>query len=137
MVINKGSNNGVLENMAVITSGKSLVGKVSRVYDKFSEVSLITSKESNFSVKIQDQDLIIRAKGDGGRVVIDFIPREGGVNVGDRVVTVGLEIIYPENIFVGEIKSIRESDLASDIKADLGLSFNLQELENVFVILDY
>src|SRR3989344_5420516 len=52
MLINKGSDDGITEYMAVISPQKSLYGKVFKVYKNFSKVMLISHQQSVVDVKI-------------------------------------------------------------------------------------
>lgn len=138
LVINKGSNDGVFSGMAVIMANKALVGKVSNVYPDFSEVNLISHKDSNFPIKIQDRDIVARARGNGdSSVLIDFIPRDGDIKHGDRIITIDLESVYPKNIFVGEINSIKETDLAPHVESIIKPGYVLKDIDHVFVVLEY
>ncbi len=138
LVINKGGNDGILSGMAVIMANKTLVGKVSNVYSDFSEVSLISHKDSNFPIKIQDRDIVARARGNGNSsVLIDFIPRDREIEYGDRIITIDLESVYPKNIFVGEINSIKETDLAPHVESIIKPGYVLEDIDHIFVILEH
>lgn len=52
LTINKGYADGIKENMPVISEQKALVGKILKVYKNYSEVSLISNKNSVINVKI-------------------------------------------------------------------------------------
>jgi len=67
LIIDKGSKDGVKENLPVITSEKILVGRISsgEVYENFSKVALISNKESSFDAKIANSDIegVVKGKG--------------------------------------------------------------------------
>ena len=66
ILINKGSNDGILKDMPVITEQKVFVGRISEVYKNFSKVMLISSSNSYFDAKIKGKDIsgIVKRKGD-------------------------------------------------------------------------
>lgn len=138
ILINKGSLEGITENLAVITPEKIILGKVSEVYRNFSRVTLITDKKSTFDGKIAEKEIQGVVKGKGNlKLFLDAIPRDTEVKDGDIVVTTHLGGIYPENLLVGKIKEIRKSDIEPFQQAEIFPFFEIGELENLFVITDY
>jgi len=142
-LINKGKNQGILKGMTVISSQKSLIGKIKEVYDDFSRVVLITDKTFSFPCKIQkeseeSEDITGIAKGKGNfELFFDLIPQEKQVSPGQKVVTVSLDGEFPKGIFVGEIEAIEKSDLHPFQKAKINPNFDLGNLEVLFVVLNY
>lgn len=137
-LINKGRNDGIIENMAVITPDKTLIGEIGEVYDNFSKVKMITNKEMNFPVLIQNREVIAGARGTGAlRLLVELIPQEKKIETGDLVITNGLDGVLPTGLLVGEIKDIKKSDLSPHQQASLNLLFNLNDLDVVFTVLDY
>jgi len=55
LIINKGLKHGIAKNMPVITEQKNLVGRISEVYDDFSKVMLISSKDSSLTRKFRSR----------------------------------------------------------------------------------
>lgn len=138
ILINKGAENGLEEDMAVITAEKVLIGKITTVFNGFSQVSLITNKEIGFAVDIQDRDCMAKTKGIGNSAfILDFIPREKEIFAGDYVSTAGQEAGLPKGLLVGEIVDIQKSDLSVYQQANLRSGFQIQEIQRVFVVLDY
>ena len=56
ILINRGSKDGVSEDMTAITSDKVLIGKVEEVLDDFSQVKLISEKNFTFSVEVETDE---------------------------------------------------------------------------------
>ena len=135
IVIDKGSNNGVAENMAVITSQKVLIGRVAEVYDNFSRVQLISNTKSSFDVKVQDKDITGLLKGEGNqRVLLDLVPTDKEISEGDIVITSELGGIFPAGILIGKVSSVRKSDTKPFQQANLNTFFKLKESDKVFII---
>ena len=52
LLINKGLKDGIRKGFPAITSQKVLLGRVGEVYNNFSEVILVSNKESSFDAKV-------------------------------------------------------------------------------------
>jgi rod shape-determining protein MreC len=137
VVLNKGEKHGVKQGMVVIGIQGFLLGKIDKVYPNFSEVVLISKKGNVFPLRLEQGDLVVKARGAGNlRIFLDPIEREKEIKIGDMVSTVALEGLYPKGLFVGEVKGIEDSDLTPYQKAEVDPAFNLENLEMVFIVLD-
>lgn len=139
ILIDKGEENGISENMPVITEQKVLIGRIIETYKKFSKVMLISHKESSFDAKILNQDDcsgVIKGLGNFN-LLLDLISLEKEVYPGDIIVTSCWGGIFPDNLLVGEVKKVKKTDLESFQQADLEPIFNLSKSRNVFIILDF
>ena len=65
ILINQGSRDGLSVGMPVVTEQKILVGRISEVFDNFSRVTLIFSKESAFDAKVAGTNTAGVARGQG------------------------------------------------------------------------
>lgn len=136
ILINKGADNGILEDLPVITAQKAVCGKIKEVYKNFSKVMLISDKHSSFDVKLQEKDISGVAKGKGNlSLYLGLIPWDKEILEGDIIVTTALGGIFPKGLLVGELKEIQKSDLDPYQKADISSFFNIKETESLFVIL--
>jgi len=143
VLINRGSEDGIAENMPVITSTKVLVGKTYKVYKNFSQVMLISNKGSVVDVKIQNADLsappVLGAiKGDGNlSFYLDLVSSDAKINQGDVVITSGLEGIFPKDLLIGKISSIEKNDAKPFQSAKIQPFFDVKNAGNLFVITNY
>lgn len=137
LLINKGKEEGVLEGMPVITSGKVLVGRIGQVFKDFSEVILISNKESSFEAKIAGQDIFGVAKGKGSlKVSLELISKEKAVSEEDLVVSSSLGGIFPQGLLVGQVKEIKKSDVEPFQTAEIIIGFTVDNLGKLFIITD-
>lgn len=135
IVIDKGAKDGLSKDMAVITPQKSLVGRISGVFDNFSRVQLISSTKSSFDAKIQDKNITGVLKGEGNqRIFIDLLPVDAEIKEGDVVVTNALGGIFPAGILIGRITSIRKTDTKPFQQANVMPFFDLKDADGLFVI---
>lgn len=138
LLINKGSEDGVLKGFPVITEQKVLIGKINEVYKNFSKIMLISNKESSFDAKISDKDIKGLVKGDGNfSILFDLIPKDKEIFKGDIIVTGTLETVFPKGLLIGEIKEIKKSDIEPFQQAKIKPAFNVKEIENLFIITNF
>jgi rod shape-determining protein MreC len=138
LIINKGLKDGLKKNLPVITQEKVLVGKIDEVFDNFSRVKLISTKNFSFNVKIIQNNIDCLARGEGNlKISLDLIPKDKEIKTGDFVVTSNLGGIFPEGLFIGEIESIKKTDLDPFQKAQIKLAFQIDYLNFFFVIKNF
>lgn len=152
--INKGSSDGILEGMPAISQQGVLFGKIIKVYKNFSQVMLISNKNSVVNVKIQqlDQGLISVdgsvdilsaeidgvVKGSGGfGAYLDLIPISSEINPGDVLVTSALDKSFPKDLLVAKIVEKEKDDQKPFQQATLSLFSDVKSVDNLFVILNY
>ncbi len=106
--IDKGSRFGVAPDMVAVTPDGP-VGKVHRVLDTASSVILITDVNSSVAVRLQSSRIegILEGRGDD-RCNLKYISKDGVVKVGEKVITSGLEGIYPEGLLIGHVSAVKE-----------------------------
>lgn len=143
LLINKGYEDGLLEDMPLISSQKTLFGKVFEVYKNFSKVMLISNKNSVINIKIQQEDpvktpILGVVKGKGNlSVYLDLIPPNKEIKKGDVLITSGLEGIFPKDLLVGKITNKEENDQKPFQTAEISAFFNPKTTDVLFVIVDY
>lgn len=141
--IDKGSVDGILEGMPVINQQKILFGKISKVYKNFSEIILISNKNSVLDVKVLQSDVekpfvygAIKGKGGLG-VYLDLVPTDAEIKEGDVLITSALEEAFPKNLLVGKIVKKEKNDQKPFQQAEVEPFFNIKDLESLFIITDY
>ncbi|MCL2708931.1 MAG: rod shape-determining protein MreC [Defluviitaleaceae bacterium] len=112
--IEKGSDDGIERNMAVIGIGGGLVGIIREVYPTYSKfVSLIDDRFSAAVMARRTEDQAV-LKGDlnlmpGGLCLMYRIGIDAQVMPGDEIVTSPLSSFFPPGIVIGHVVTI-ESD---------------------------
>jgi len=133
LVINKGRRNLIDLGMPVITAQKSLVGKISAIYENYSEVTLATSKDFTFDVRVGD-GIDGLAKGQGEyRVQLDLIPKDKDLKSGTAVYTSAMGGIFPAGLLVGVVDKISKNDVETFQTAELAPAFDARGSKQVFV----
>ena len=143
LLIDKGKDDGISENMAVISQQKVLFGKIFRVYKNYSQVMLISNKNSVLDVKIQKNDATLppvygAVKGKGGlSVYLDLVPTDLEINSQDVLITSALEGIFPKDLLVGKIIGKTKNDLKPFQTASIAPFFDVKKTDKLFVITNY
>lgn len=135
ILIDKGLKDTILTDMPVITSQKVLLGKVTEVFENFSKVMLVSSKESSLSAKIQDKEIEGVVKGKGSLAVrFDLINLHENMEKDDIVITSSLGKVFPKGLLIGQIKAIEKKDVEPFQEAWIEPAFNIKRLETLFII---
>ncbi|GGG90683.1 rod shape-determining protein MreC [Polaribacter pacificus] len=134
LLINLGSSNGVLAEMAV-TNSKGLIGITDQVSPKFARVQSILNSNSKINARLKNSfhfgTLIWNGK-DYNKVQLIDIPRQANVKLGDTIITGGKSTIFPEGILIGTVKDISHSNTSSEI--DIKLFNDMSNIGPVYVI---
>lgn len=122
LTIYKGTNSGLKEGLAVINNS-GLIGTIKSVSDESSVVELITSKNSNISVRINDNYGIL--KMDNGVLVVKDLVANSDISIGDEIYTSGLGNL-PSDIYVGKVinVSLNNTEIEKIIEVDLAVDLN-------------
>lgn len=135
ILINRGSKHGMQKDMAVVSLEMALVGKIGEVESSFSKVMLITQKDSVVAAILETSRVEgLVKRGEKGGLIMDFIPDTEKLELGERVITSGMDNLYPKGILIGKIESIEPSDNQIFQKIDIALSVDFSKLESVFII---
>lgn len=139
--INKGKNDGIDEQMAVITS-EGLVGYVYEVFDSTAKVITVIDDQASLAALIEssrDQGAVKGTLGSSGEPLCrmyylsaDSVPRPG-----DRVITSGVGVSFPKGLLIGYV---RESTRAiEDNKHYIVVepAADFEHIENVLVLRYY
>jgi rod shape-determining protein MreC len=135
IVINKGLRDGVRQGMPVVT-WEGVVGKVMRISPGSSIILL--SIDRNFSVDVLVQRTRTRGivEGDGGsRCQLQYVPRTGDIQIGDRIITSGLGGVFPKGLSMGKVVSVEKKDYGLFQTVEVRPSADFLRLEEVMVIL--
>jgi rod shape-determining protein MreC len=137
VIINRGSNDGILRGMPVVTD-QGLVGRVDAVIADAARVQLITDPASSVNVRLQNADVEASLSGSvTGDVSLDLIPQDVKVQQGDLVLTSGLGGGYPPDLIVGQVVNVqtREFDLFQRATVQPVVDFN--RLQIVLIIVNF
>ncbi|MCH7665929.1 MAG: rod shape-determining protein MreC [Acidobacteria bacterium] len=98
---------GVERQQPVVTDA-GLVGRVVVAAGRYAKVQMITDRSASVGAMIERtrRQGIVRG-GERSFLGMDFVPLQEVVKVGDRVLTAGIDGVYPRGIPVGTVVSVR------------------------------
>ncbi|MGZ8478400.1 MAG: rod shape-determining protein MreC, partial [Candidatus Binatia bacterium] len=107
-VLNKGSADGVRKGMAVVTP-LGVIGKVVSVTGRTAKVLLLTDPNSGIDVLVQRTRSrgIVSGSLESG-TVLKYVKRSEDVQEGDRLVTSGLDNVFPKGMLAGTVIKVRK-----------------------------
>ena len=136
LTLNMGSNDGIIEEMGVI-SPSGVVGMVGAVSDNYSTVISFLHPKTVISCRLKSSGVSGLLKWTGkdiSEAQINDIPITTRIEKGDSVITSGYSSVFPGGIYMGHIKSF-EKDLESQTqKITVDLSIDFSSLNKVYVV---
>jgi rod shape-determining protein MreC len=107
VVLDRGASNGVKLGLPVIDNA-GVVGQVTRVFPFTSEVTLLTDKEQAIPVQVLRTGLrsVAYGRGQSGMLDLRFVAPNADIQVGDVLVTSGLDGIYPAGLAVAKVAQV-------------------------------
>ena len=133
--IDKGSEDRITRQMPVTASG-GLIGKVTSTSSTMSRVLLITDPNLSVDCRVartRDRGLLSGHIEDG--CILRFVDLNSTMKAGDKVVTSGLDGIFPKDLLVGEIQKVRQSSRGLFLEALVRPMVDCTKIEDVMVIL--
>lgn len=135
--IDKGLNNGILIGNPVI-NGDGLVGRVSHLDDTHSVVLLLTDPSSSIGALSQNTRTngIVEGTFSSEFLRLNFVENSlsSQVELGERVVTSGLDGVFPKGILVGYIKDIKEDTGGLFKNIEVTPAINFRKIETVMIL---
>jgi len=110
-LLDKGNAEGVYKGMAVVTP-LGVVGQVVGVTAHTAKVLLLTDANSGVDVLVQRTRArgIVSGSLDNG-TIMKYVKRSEDIQVGDRLITSGLDGIFPKGVMVGTVTKVRKQSL--------------------------
>lgn len=136
VVIDRGNSAGIRTGMPVI-SDAGVAGVVAGTTSDAARVLLLIDPQSRIDVYVQRT----RARGTvHGRsaelCAFEYVLRNEDVEVGDVLLTSGLDLVYPKGLPVGRITDVHRKPYGLFLRAELEPSVDFRRLEEVFVVLE-
>ncbi len=132
ITIYKGHKNNIKEKNLVINE-QGLVGIVNKVNKNSSEVVLLTNKDLNLSVKINENYGIL--KYENNELIVMGINNKGKLDIGDKVYTSDVSN-YPKNVLIGFVSNISVDNYEIEKVLKITPAVNFNNLKYLSVITD-
>jgi rod shape-determining protein MreC len=135
IVVSRGRTDGVRQDLPVVTRGGA-VGRVVAVAPGHSKVRLLTDPNSGVGALLQrnrDHGVVV-GRGDGELDLL-YVPGFSNVGRDDRVVTSGLDGIFPKGFGIGTVEII-EPQQDGGLEISLKPEVDYRSLEEVLILLE-
>jgi rod shape-determining protein MreC len=143
IVVAVGSKDGVEPNSPVVTAD-GLIGLVTRVGTSTSRITLLTDDRSAVSALdlLTDASGVVRhGRGARSTLILDRVPKEANVRVGDVIVTAGwrsgqFSSLYPRGIPIGTVTSVGQTDTDLYKQVQVAPFADFSSLDAVIVLVE-
>ena len=135
VIIDKGQSAGVMKGMPVVVA-EGIVGVVVDSAAGFSKVLLMIDQNSAVDALVQrTRARGIVQGGTGGSCLFRYVLRKDELNLGDIVVSSGLDGTYPKGLRIGQISNVVRHDSGIFQQVSLTPFVDFEKLEEVLVII--
>jgi rod shape-determining protein MreC len=135
--INKGSKDGIKDDMGVFNSDGSLVGKVINVSANFSVVMSLLHVQNKVSVlvkKTKSAGIISWDAKDPGFLTLTNIPVSDSIVIGDTIITGTYSLSIPPGKMVGTVAEINRDKATNSFILKIRTAANFSDLQQVFIV---
>jgi rod shape-determining protein MreC len=131
--LDRGERDGIKRNMGVITPD-GIVGKIIESYSNTAQVLLLTDRESGVGAMFATTRNQGPVAGTGEPLLqMKYVANDDTVELGERIVTSGMDRIFPPDLPVGVVAEVKPGNPFKQIRVKP--SANLERLEEVIVLL--
>ena len=111
-LIDRGSDDGIQVGDPVMVSKGVLIGKVQKVWKQQAKIQALTDRESKTAATIlSSRETLGVIEGDlGGFLRFKFIPKQIDLEIGDIIITSGLETAIVPDLLIGKVHAIKEEE---------------------------
>jgi len=137
LIINKGSIDGVVREMGIISS-EGIIGIVDEVSENYSSVMSILNLNLKINAKVKRTSHFGSLEWEGLDIdilILKDIPKTAKINIGDSVVTGGMSAIFPENIKIGIVSNVSTNkNLDNYLRIEIKLHNDMSKLRNIYLL---
>jgi len=136
ITLNKGSQQGVTPDMAVI-SDQGVIGIVEQVSENYATVMSLLHEESSVNASIKESSYFGSLVWNGKKLdhcQLYDIPKTASIQIGDSIVTGGMSSIFPPGILIGQISQFSVPQNSSFYTIEVSLNNEMPNLSQVYII---
>ena len=135
--LNRGSNQGIKDNMGVFSSDGGLVGQVVNVSPNFSQVMSLLHVQNKVNVQVKKYKNSGTLSWDGKDprfLTLTNIPKNDSLIRGDTIVTGNYSLSFPPGHLVGTVAEIIPDPSTNFYVLKIRTAANFQNLQHVMVV---
>ena len=136
IVIDKGTNGGINEEMGVISS-KGIVGIIKSVTKNYASIISILNTDLKVNAILKNSSTIGSITWDGlnSKILkLNDIPLSSSIKIGDTIVTGGMSFYFPKGIPIGTIRNYDNSSLEGYYEIDVSAFNDFSSLSNLYIL---
>lgn len=141
LVVDRGAKDGIVKNMPVVAAD-GLVGLVTELGHNWALVRTLVDTQSGVSGIVERTrdygivkgNLLLGDETDMARM--QYLPIDVELNPGDRVLTSGLDGVYPKGLVIGEIVEVARQQDSQQRYAVVNPAVDFNHLEDVAILLN-
>jgi rod shape-determining protein MreC len=135
VIINKGYKDNVSVGMPVLVS-EGIVGQIVDVSGRYAKVLLIVDQNSAVDALVQRTRARGLVKGEfADQCRLEFVLRKEDIQVGDAIVTSGLDSVFPKGLPIGEVKAVADETTEMFHTVTVAPYVDFEKLEELLVLL--
>lgn len=136
IIIDKGKLEGIKAGYPVVVA-EGIVGQVVEASQRNAKVLLIIDRNSSVDALIQRTRARGVVKGESETLCqLDYVLRKIDVEVGDTVVSSGLDGVYPKGLRIGRVSSVIKPNAGIFQGVSVSPYVNFEKLEEVLIIMN-
>lgn len=135
--LNRGSKQGVRDNMGVLNSDLSLIGIVVNTSGDFSTVMSLLHVQSKVSAMMKrsgSQGIISWDGKNPGYLTMSNVPKSDSIGRGDTILTGLYSYSFPPKYMIGTVESIVPDNTSSFYTLRVKPAANFHTLQHVFIV---
>ncbi len=135
--VDRGANQGIKDNMAVLSSDGAAVGVVVSVSPNFSEVMSLLHIQNTVSVALKKTGDLGTAEWDGNDpryLLLKRIPKTTEAKPGDTVLTSSVSFNFPPGYMVGTVVDVKLDNATGMYLLRLKTAANFYNLQQVHIV---
>lgn len=134
LTVDRGERDGIRRGMAVLAP-EGVVGRVAKVGHAAAQVLVLTDNNSGIDALVQRSRArgIVQGNLDAG-CYMKYLRRTEDVAIGDRVITSGLDGIFPKGVMIGRVVEVALRNRGLLQVAVIEPSVALDRLEEVLIV---
>lgn len=118
ITLDQGAGAGLRSGLPVVDAA-GLVGQVRRVYPESSDVTLVTSPGHLTPVQVERTGQRGLAAGGGlDQMELRYMPAQTDIRVGDRLLTSGIDRVYPAGVPVARVSRVSRSQSSPYLRVE-------------------
>jgi len=136
--IDRGSRDGIRNGMGVI-SPHGIAGIIDQVGEEYSTAISILHSAARISASIKRNNFfgsLVWREINPAYMILEAIPRQADILIGDTIVTSGYSFIYPRGIFIGTVHRFWTEGGSNYYTIEIRLHEDISRLDRVYVV-DY